>query len=86
MRETAHRTVRTRGALEVEIGERVRVTRAGRYAELPQQRLADECGGLPRASPTPRFTLGSRKRIGMQLRVAVGDVQQRDVAERLQRA
>ena len=42
MREPAHRTVCARGALEIEIRERMRIARSRRDAEMAQQRLADQ--------------------------------------------
>ena len=42
------------------------------------------CGTRPFASPTPRLADGSRNRSGIELGMNVGDVHQRDVAERIE--
>ena len=65
VREAADLAVDLRCLHEVEAGEGMRLRGAGRDAEVRKSASPTRCGGWPRAAPTPRFTLGSRKCIGM---------------------
>ena len=68
---------------EVEVGERVRVARAGRDAEMLEQVLADEMRRLAPRGADAEVDVRLAEVDRQELRVAVGEVQQADVAERL---
>ena len=82
MREAAHLSVAARGALEIQVCERVRARRVRRDAEVLEQRLADEMGRPAGGLPNPEIHAGLAKIRRQELRVDVGEVQQGDVAER----
>ena len=94
VREAADLAVAARGALEVEVGEGVRQRRARLDAGAPSAGARRPgAAAVPRMSPTPRLTLGSRKWIGLscawqsvmcrKLHVAGAGAQRRDVVQRL---
>src|SRR6185295_20281538 len=85
MRESAHRAVGARRALEIEVGERMCGARSGRDAEVPEQLFADQVRGLAARAAGAEVDAGLAETRRLELRVAVGDVQQADVAERSQR-
>ena len=83
VREAAGLAVGARGFLEVEIGERVRLARSRRDAEMLQQRLADQVRRLALGGAEAEVDVRLAEVHRQQLRVAVGEVQQARVAERL---
>ncbi len=85
MRESAHRAIGTRRALEIEMGESMRGTRSRCDAEVLEQRLADQVRRLAARGADAEVDARLAKPRRVQLCMAVGDVQQADVAERLQR-
>jgi len=83
MREAAHLPVRLRRLREVEVRECVRVPRAGRDAEVPEQVFADEMRRLSGRCADTQIDIGFAEVDRQQLRMAVGEMQQARVAERL---
>ncbi len=83
MRKAAEAAVGARCLREIEIGERVRISRAGRNAEAAQQEFADEVRRLPvrRADAEVDARLAEMNR--QELRMGIGVVQQADIAETL---
>ncbi len=84
MRESTHRAVCARRALEIEMSERVCSTRSRRDAEVPEQRFADQMRWLAARAARAEVDAGLAEPRRLQLRMAVGDVQEADVSERLE--
>ena len=81
MREAAHAAVTARSLGKVERRERVRGARAGRDAVPLEQRVPHQMRRLPGPLRHAQVDAGLAVFDGQQLRVAVGEVQQVDVAE-----
>jgi hypothetical protein len=79
--EAADAPVAPRGLLEVEVREGVRLRRARRHADRLQQPLADQVRQPARHVAHPEVHARLAKAHRHELRVAVGHVQQRHVAE-----
>jgi hypothetical protein len=77
MRVAAHAAVAARGALEIQVRERVRPRCAGRDAVVAEHGLADQVRRTSIADVDARLAEMHRQ----ELRVHIGDMQQRDVAE-----
>ncbi len=83
MREAAELAVRLRCRHVVEVRERVRFARPRPDAEMLEQRLADEMRRAARRGADAEIDARLAETNRVELRVAVGDVQQADVAEPL---
>jgi hypothetical protein len=81
MREAADLAVRQRGPFEVEEGERVGFARARLDPERLEEMLADEVGGPTGRGADADVDARLAEVDRQELRVAVGEMQQRDVAE-----
>ena len=81
VREAAHAAVAAGGLGKVERGEGVRGARARRNAVTLEQRVPDQMRRLPGPLRHTEVDAGLAVFDGQQLRVAVGEVQQVDVAE-----
>ncbi len=81
MREAAQLAVAARRGLVVEAGEGVRQPAAARHAEMLQERLSDQVRRLARRGAHPDIEARLAEIGRQQLRMRVGDVQQRNVAE-----
>jgi hypothetical protein len=64
MGKAADLPVRPRRGIEIEMSERVSVACSRRDVKCLEEMLTDEMRGIATASPTPIFTLGSRKYTG----------------------
>ena len=81
MREAADLAVARRRALEIEVGEGMRLHGVGRDPEMPQQRIADQVRGFAACGTDAEIEVRLPEVHRQQLRVAVGEVQQAQVAE-----
>ncbi len=81
VREAADLAVGARRLREVEVGEGVRLGRAGTDAEALEQRLADEVRRLAQGVADAEVDARLAEAHRLQLRVAIGEVQHADVAE-----
>ncbi len=84
MRETTHLSVFPRRLRKIEVREGVRFAAAGPDSELLEQRLADQMRRAVRAFPDSEIDVRFAEAHRQQLRVAIGEVQQRYVPERRQ--
>ncbi len=69
------------GLFEVEIGEGMCIRAAGGYRKLLEQVLANQMGWLSDRRADADVDARFAEIDGQELRVAIGEVQQRDVAE-----
>lgn len=81
VREAARLAVDARGALEIQMAEGVRLRARRRDAEAPQQGLADQVRRAARGRSNAEVRVGLAEIVRQQLRMAVGEMQQVDVAE-----
>ena len=79
--EAAHFAVSLCRLLEVEVSESVGLGRAGADAEMPQQRVADQVGRPAAHVGDAEIHVRLAEPERQELRVAVGEVQEMDVAE-----
>ena len=82
VREAARGAVRPRRALEIDIRERIRGARAAPDAEMPEQRFADEMRRVSARRPYAEIDVRLAEIRRQELRVAVGEMKEADVAER----
>ena len=82
MREAAHAAVAARGFVEIKPSKGMRGTCTGRDAVTLEQRVPNQMRRLPGPLRYAQVHVGLAVFDGQQLRVAVGEVQQVDVAER----
>ncbi|MCY1297115.1 hypothetical protein D9M70_465420 [compost metagenome] len=81
VRKPADLAVAARGLVEIEVGERMRLRRAGADAVVAQQRVADQVRRLAGVVADAEVDVGFAEIHRPQLRMAVGEMQQVDVAE-----
>jgi hypothetical protein len=82
VREAADLAIALRGALEVEVCERVGLGRSLGEVEMPEKSLAHEMRRLAGRRPGADVDRGLAEVDRRELRVRIRDMQQRDVAER----